>query len=334
MTMITVFEELRAAREARGMSLDDIARQTLINVRFLEALEQGDITILPATYVRAFLRECAACVGLDPVYVMQRFDNVIPPPAVTPAPDAAAAFAHPAVQTGDAAAPVSTAAVSPVVPAASAGQTPAPVSAATPSPIPPAAPGAPSPGYQIPATAFEVQVAEPQHAETDRAELPPFWSRAWVRSAVTTVVVLGGIATIAYFARQTTTTTPTEIPFGTMLQENRARLSPPDTATSTVLPQAVSARDSLVLRATTSDSVWIQMTVDALPPTDHLLPPNASRSWKARDRFMVTLGNAGGVSFRLNARDLGALGKRGAVLRDIELTRETMTSPVRIETQP
>jgi hypothetical protein len=333
--MITVFEELRAAREARGMSLDDIARQTLINIQFLEALEQGDITILPATYVRAFLREFAACVGLDPVYVMQRFDNVIPAPAVTPTPGAATALSPPAAPTGNAAAPVSTATALPVLPAAQAGQTAPPVSTATSSPVSPAAPAALSPGYQTPATVFTGQPVEPQHTETDRAELSPFWSRPWVRSAVTTVVVLGGIAIIAYFARQTSTTTPpTEIPFGTMLQENRARLSPPDTTTATVLPQAVSARDSLVLRASTSDSVWIQMTVDALPPTDHLLPPNANRTWKARDRFMVTLGNAGGVSFRLNARDLGALGKRGAVLRDIELTRETMTSPVRTEAQP
>jgi hypothetical protein len=333
--METVFEELRAAREARSMSLDDIARQTLINVRFLEALEQGDTAILPATYVRAFLREFAACVGLDPVYVMQRFDNVVPAPAVTTASDAESAPAPPAAQAGHKAVPVSTVTTSPVTPAAPAGHAAPPVSSATAPQVTPAVPATPNPAHFTPVTIPADRPAGPQRAESGRRELPPFWSQPWVRSALTTVVVLGGIAIIAYFARQTSTTTPpTEIPFGTMLQENRARLSPPDTITSTVLPQAVSKRDSLVLRASTSDSVWIQMTVDALPPTDHLLPPNANRTWKARDRFMVTLGNAGGVSFRLNSRDLGALGKRGAVLRDIELTRETTTSPVRTEAQP
>jgi hypothetical protein len=168
---------------------------------------------------------------------------------------------------------------------------------------------------------------------TETEEAPPFWSRPWVRSAGTTIVVILGIATIAYFARQPNTP-PEEIPFGTVLKENTARLTPPDTTRGTVLPQAVSPRDSLVLRATTTDSVWVQIARDALPPTEHLFPPGASRTWKARDRFTLSLGNAGGVSFRLNNRDLGAFGKAGAVLRNIELTRETLTSPVKTEVQP
>lgn len=74
MTKHDLSTELRAAREARGMSLDDIAQSTLINVDFLKAIEAGD-TNLPAAYVRAFLRAYASSVGLDPAYVMRRFEG-------------------------------------------------------------------------------------------------------------------------------------------------------------------------------------------------------------------------------------------------------------------
>ena len=74
------------------------------------------------------------------------------------------------------------------------------------------------------------------------------------------------------------------------------------------------------------DSVWVQVVVDGQPPVDYLFPPNASKRWKAQERFALTLGNAGGIRFRLNSRDLGVLGKRGSVLRNIELTHETLAS--------
>jgi hypothetical protein len=67
---------------------------------------------------------------------------------------------------------------------------------------------------------------------------------------------------------------------------------------------------------------------------DYLFRPGNRHQWKAHDRFTVTIGNAGGVQFHLNARDLGALGKRGAVLREVELTRESLTSPVQTESRP
>ena len=54
--MNVFFQELKRAREAKRLSLADIADRTLINIRHLEAIERGDTSILPETYVRAFIR--------------------------------------------------------------------------------------------------------------------------------------------------------------------------------------------------------------------------------------------------------------------------------------
>jgi cytoskeleton protein RodZ len=65
---------LRTQREARGISLREIADASKISVRYLEALEQDRFEILPApVFVRGFLREYARVVGLDPDEVVNLF---------------------------------------------------------------------------------------------------------------------------------------------------------------------------------------------------------------------------------------------------------------------
>jgi cytoskeleton protein RodZ len=62
----TVGERLRVAREEKGMSLDDVARQTRIPIRHLEYIERGEWDALPAiTYSVGFARSYANVVGLN-----------------------------------------------------------------------------------------------------------------------------------------------------------------------------------------------------------------------------------------------------------------------------
>src|SRR5947209_4347333 len=62
----TVGERLRAAREEKGLSLDDIAAQTRIPRRHLDSIENADWDALPApTYTTGFAKSYASAVGLD-----------------------------------------------------------------------------------------------------------------------------------------------------------------------------------------------------------------------------------------------------------------------------
>lgn len=63
---VSVGERLRVAREAAGLTLEDIATSTRIPTRHLESLETGDFSRLPApTYTIGFAKNYAAAVGLD-----------------------------------------------------------------------------------------------------------------------------------------------------------------------------------------------------------------------------------------------------------------------------
>lgn len=58
--------QLQAAREAEGISLGDMAVRSRLSVAQLRALESEDMSALPEpVYVRAFIRGCAHCLGLD-----------------------------------------------------------------------------------------------------------------------------------------------------------------------------------------------------------------------------------------------------------------------------
>ena len=62
----SVGERLRAAREEKGLSLEDLAAQTRIPRRHLEAIESAEWDRLPApTYTIGFARSYASAVGLD-----------------------------------------------------------------------------------------------------------------------------------------------------------------------------------------------------------------------------------------------------------------------------
>jgi hypothetical protein len=64
--VITVGQRLKEAREAKGLSVEDVAAQTRIPTRHLTSLEESDWDKLPAaTYSVGFAKNYAGVVGLD-----------------------------------------------------------------------------------------------------------------------------------------------------------------------------------------------------------------------------------------------------------------------------
>lgn len=75
---ITLGEKLRQAREARGMSIGDIAEQTRISAHYLEAIENNDFSSLPGgVFNKGFIKLYARCVGLDEQEVVQDYLRIV-----------------------------------------------------------------------------------------------------------------------------------------------------------------------------------------------------------------------------------------------------------------
>jgi len=62
----TIGEQLRLAREERGIPLREISDETRISIRYLEAIEAGDFKRLPGgIFNRSFVKAYARCIGYD-----------------------------------------------------------------------------------------------------------------------------------------------------------------------------------------------------------------------------------------------------------------------------
>jgi hypothetical protein len=395
-------DALRKAREAAGLTVDDIFLATRINIKHLRAIEAGDFPSVPQTYVRAFIREYAEQVGLDPDDTLRRYNDlaetdkgiprppepidnrnilpkaddsieILPPPSRQPRHVEIQGVAEVAEQEAFTP-PVRKSTYVPAETRQREAETPPePPAAAEPAIVPADAPEE-LPGRM--AVTFDDTLPpapeiRPQPADTGRAfadagkatagasghaaELgapPPRSPRSYerrMRAAAIAALVLVILAVAAYIMYYfgpgsslsegmiDSTAIKASIEAGRFIDSSTAALfteppAPADTASAATTPlesavdqaeRAPAREDSLVLEAFSTASVWFSVKMDTVRSEKGTMTGNDHRVWKARDRFVVTLGDAGAITFYLNGRELGTLGADGEVVKNLSITRQT-----------
>jgi len=93
---------LKAARIAKGYSLEDLQNVTKIQKRYLAGIEEGNYNMMPgAFYVRAFIKQYAEAVGLNSDELLEQHKSEVPekakedvrPPIAAPTPSRRQTFA-------------------------------------------------------------------------------------------------------------------------------------------------------------------------------------------------------------------------------------------------
>ena len=70
--------KLKSARDAKGIGLGELSANIRINQSYLQAIEAGDLSKLPAlTFVRGFVRNYAVAVGLDEGEMLAEFRELV-----------------------------------------------------------------------------------------------------------------------------------------------------------------------------------------------------------------------------------------------------------------
>ena len=71
----TLGQYLCHMRTQKGVSLEDIAKATRIDPRYLQAVEQNDFSQLPRAeiFAKAYVKAYARCLSLEDTEVMRRF---------------------------------------------------------------------------------------------------------------------------------------------------------------------------------------------------------------------------------------------------------------------
>lgn len=82
-----------------------------------------------------------------------------------------------------------------------------------------------------------------------------------------------------------------------------------------------STEAGMVLALEASELSWVVVQTDDASPHEALLRPGDRLTWKAQEKFSLTIGNAGGIRGELNGKPLAPFGPKGRVVRDIVITR-------------
>lgn len=112
---------------------------------------------------------------------------------------------------------------------------------------------------------------------------------------------------------------PSSIPF----KDNRSQVSEEKIYDETLLvkPQKEESADEMVLEIDATEETWVSAKIDDNMIKEALLKPGDRIVWKASNKLLLTLGNAGGVNIKWNGNPLEPLGPRGRVVRDFLLSK-------------
>ncbi|MBK5445979.1 helix-turn-helix domain-containing protein [Peribacillus sp. TH16] len=77
--MTELGNRLKEAREAKGLSLEDLQELTKIQKRYLIGIEEGNYSMMPGKfYVRAFIKQYCEAVGLDSEEIFEQYKSEVP----------------------------------------------------------------------------------------------------------------------------------------------------------------------------------------------------------------------------------------------------------------
>ncbi len=281
---------LRQQREKHHLSIEEVAARTRIRLQYVQAMEENRFDQLPhQVSAKGFLRCYASALGLDGGDVLQRFMALQPPdtaPTVFTEEKPAPAYIH----------------------VKRVGSLP----------------------FYFRITAWIVGalllagIAFWMSGKASVLYRPPPSPRASTPEAtVAEPVVEPTIETAIEVAQPLPPVTVTE---AAPPPADESAEPPPEAAAVPAppapAPQTGDPSGALTLDLEAVEPSWVRVVIDGAQTDDVLLQAGQKMAWRARHGFLLTLGNAGGVRVYLNGQDMGPVGARGRVVRDIRLPPE------------
>jgi len=288
----SVGDYLRELRQRRGLSLEEMSRATRVASRYLECLESDRFSALPApVFTRGFIRAYCQAVGEPPDEALARYESrdgaTPPPPRTTPA------AGPPPVAAESGARSRSAVLVSFVLLVIL--------------------------GMALFAVALMTQPAREERVD----RRPP----------------ADAVASLPAPAAPTVpeASPPSSPPAAPPTPPRPAAVAPPPAPASAVvtaapvratappawLPDVQAATGGVAspyrLVAHVSEATWIRVRTEDGRNIEETVPAGEVREWVSNRPFVLTLGNAGGVTLELNGRTLPPLGASGAVISRIVL---------------
>ncbi len=272
-------DELRQQRENSGLTLQQMATKTRIDLKFLEAIDQGNFSFLPDLYVKAFVKQYAKTIGLDENIALKKFEAAREGNEFDPNP-------------------------------------PAPIEEVKQAEVPKVElpkTEAPKPIEQSTAPLKSYVDDHKQKLDEDESKAN---SQLLIFGLGGVAIII--IAALVYFFifNKSDKIIVEETPIEDLIEQGSQRyveeegISEQITSDSTMVPVS---SDSLTLTFYAKETSWVFVVLDNNRTQEFTLSPNSKFSVAASREFKATVGNSGGVTVQLNNQPVDFTGRVGSV---------------------
>ena len=271
-------DELRQQRESAGLTLQQMATKTRIDLKFLEAIDQGNFSFLPDLYVKAFVKQYAKSVGLDENITLKKFET---------AREGKEFDSNP----------------------------PAPVEEIKQPEIPKIEPlKTETPKSIVKSTSpLKSYVDEQKQKSSDDENKSNTQLMIFGLGGIGLIV----IAALLFFfvINKSDKIIVEETPIEEVIEQGNQRYVEEEpaeqiTGDSTIVPVA---SDSLYLTFYAKETSWVFVVLDNNRTQEFTLSPNSKFSVTASNEFKATVGNSGGVTLQINNKPVDFTGRIGSV---------------------
>jgi cytoskeletal protein RodZ len=275
-------EELKNARIINNLTIKQLASRIRIDIKFLEAMEEGNFSFLPEIYVKAFIKEYANVVGLDIDIMLKKYEAAkegLPFEEITENKDADE-LEKETVNSDE------------------------------------------EENFEEKSKEKTEQLREVKHSahQSDAVYSQPVAvfdstfrnrndSKTGNRSSYIIGALIGGVIIVfgliyLIFLKGGNEIVVSEKPYDEVIAESQQRYEEKPDMLADSLQNRPAASDSLSLLIQTTDTSWVRIISDNSKEEEFILFPNSQKSFKAADNFNITFGRSSAIKLRLNDKPL------------------------------
>ena len=267
-------EELRSAREKSGVTLQQIAQKSRIDLKYIEAIDRGEFDFLPELYVKAFIKQYAKIIDLDEDEIIAKYESAKKGKTV----EAERSNQEEDSELQKSAPPDKNVKVKHVSTAS----------------------------HKTHDDSFQ-EIQKPEPANFLEMLLG---NKILLGATIAFIVVVLFIIIYFLFLKSSPNLVVAEKPYDEIRKENMQRYINEGNVN---FPDEKTTVDSLTLEIQAVDSAWFYIRVDNSEILDFVLYPYSKRTLKAATGFRMTIGNSGDTRLKLDNKSLPLAGKKKEV---------------------
>ena len=292
-------DELREQREKSGLTLQQMATKTRIDLKFLEAIDQGNFSFLPDLYVKAFVKQYAKTIGLDENLIIKKFEA---------AREGNEYDSNPPVITED-----------------------TKEKDTSPTELPKTEVPKQTVKYTPPLKSYAEEPKQKSGEDDKKAK------DQLIMFGLGGIGLIIIVALLYFFVfNNSDKIIVEETPIEEVIEQSKDRYIENDAAEQITNDSTrVSVADSLYLTFIATETSWVFVVLDNVRTQEFTLSSNSSFTIAALTEFKATVGNSGGVRLEMNNQPVDIMG-RSSFVRHFKLDREGivyLNAPPKLEPQ-